>query len=209
MIDEDDGRVQTLVRQVGQEEVGPWNDPLAYHGAIAVDDHEVRLPDRRAEPRPGPVGRRNDQVGSAAKALPALRNDPVVRGQIHALEDAAARGENGRRNHRSQDRSPPIHGGVVILRRSPELRPGKVFLGDDSADLGARFCNHRLEREGCCAITPVRVAGRVVDEEDLQAQPPTATRWYQACVPIAGCIVTVDARAHRRVRSVAPDTDGQ
>ena len=169
VIDEDDGRVQALMRQVGQEEVGPRDDPLASHGAIAVDDHEVRLPDRRAEPGPGPVGRRHDQVSGAAKTLPALRNDPVVRGQIHVLEDAAARDENGRRNHRSQDRSPPMRGGVVILRTFPEPRPAKVILGDESADLGARFCNHRLEREGCCAITPVRAAGRVVDEEDLQS----------------------------------------
>ena len=160
MIDEDDGRVQALARQVGQEEVGPWNDPFACHGAIAVDDHEIGLPDRRAEPGPGPVGLRHDQVCSGAKALPALRNDPVVRGQIHTFEDAAARDEDDRRNHRSQDRSPPWHEGVVILRTFPELRPGNVFLGDDPADPGARLCNHRLEREGCSAITPVRAAGR-------------------------------------------------
>ena len=64
VIDKDDGRVQALVRQVCQEEVGSWTDPLAHHGAIAVDDHQVRPADRRAEPRPGPIARDHDQVRS-------------------------------------------------------------------------------------------------------------------------------------------------
>ena len=108
----------------------------------------------------GPLDSAMTRSAAGPKALPALPDDPVVRGEIHTLEDAAARDEDGRRNHRSQDGSPPWHEGVVILRTFPELRPGNVFLGDDPADPGARLCNHRLEREGCSAITPVRAAGR-------------------------------------------------
>ena len=173
VIDEDDGRVQALVRQVCQEEVGSWNDPLAHHGAIAVDDYQVRPADRRGSHGQGPS--LATMTRSAAGPKSSQRTGMILLSGVGSVrEDAPPRGQDDRRDERSQHRSSAILRRTARLRRFAEPRLTKLVFRDDPADRGAGFHDHGLQREGRGTITPVRAAGRVVDEEDLQQNPPTA-----------------------------------
>jgi hypothetical protein len=98
VIDYEDRLAEVLLGQVGQEQVGAWNDAVADHGAVAVDHCHVRAIDRPEQTRPAVALFSQHRFGGLLEVLPSLGNEPTGASIPVAGEDFVPDTEKDRRS---------------------------------------------------------------------------------------------------------------